>query len=130
MALQTMFFWENFILSSPHKNASLNTSVFFLLNSPVDKVAEVIEKLTVVLQQQIIPAEAGVLGLRTYIEQIESEHVWRYPSVLCLVPKHSSTPALGKLAILVVQVFCKKSLNIPNAMISKSNFFTYSVFLQ
>ena len=45
------------------------------LYRPVDEVAQVVEKLTVVLPDKVSPAEGTILGLWPDVEEIESPDV-------------------------------------------------------
>ena len=77
------------------------------INSPVDEVAQVVEQLAVVLQHQVAPAERTVHGLGPDVQQIETPDVAGDSRLLSHVAKDAHAPALGELAVLVVQVFCK-----------------------
>ena len=88
-------------------------------NQPVDKVAQIVEEFAVILGQEVVPREGGVLALRSDVEQVEPPDVGRDARVLGVVTKHSHTAALGELAILVVQVFCsgRKVVTVLNILI-------------
>lgn len=71
------------------------------------EVTQVIEKLSVVLQDKVSPTEGTILSLRPHKQQIESIDICWYPSLHGIISKHPNTTTLGKLSIFVVQVLCE-----------------------
>lgn len=61
---------------------------------PVDKIAQVIEQLGVVLQSQVSPREGGVLALRSHVGKVEPPNIRWNARVFSHVSKHSHTTAL------------------------------------
>ena len=60
----------------------------------VDKVAQVVQKLRVVLGDKVGPVEGGVLRLRTYVQQVEPEHVCRDVCVFGVISEHAHSATL------------------------------------
>ena len=75
------------------------------MTSPVDEISQVIKQFTVVLGNKVLPVKGTVLVLRTYVQQVEPVNVWRDVGVLGLVTKDTHTTTLGKLAVLIIQIF-------------------------
>ena len=46
-------------------------------NCPIDKVAEIIEQLGVVLELEVGPLELGILNFRTDIKKVKTPHIGR-----------------------------------------------------
>ena len=75
-------------------------------NTPVDKVAKVVQQFSVVLSHQITPSECTVLGLRSIVQQVEPVDVSWNTGFHSIITKHTNTTTLGELSILIVEIFC------------------------
>ncbi|CAG2058404.1 unnamed protein product [Timema podura] len=58
-------------------------------SSPVDEVAEIVEKFRIVLGGEVNPTEVGILRLWPHIQQIEPPHVRWDACVPGVRPKHT-----------------------------------------
>lgn len=61
---------------------------------PVDKVAQVVQQLRVILCRQVSPGENRILPFRTHVEEVEAPHITWDVRVLGHIAKHTYTTTL------------------------------------